>query len=94
MRAIAADARSAKPFSWTGVKDRARLDSFFDPFGNLDVRGRAHVELARTLFAQGKDEAARRSLDTLAATLSPRKAQQLQGYTPLLEPAAPATKTP
>lgn len=93
-RAIAADAQSAKPFGWTGVKDRARIDSFFDPFGNLDVRERAQVELARTLFAQGKDAEAQRSLDTLATTLSPRKALQLQGYTPLLKPAAPTANTP
>ncbi|KTE16617.1 hypothetical protein [Sphingopyxis sp. H115] len=93
-QAIADDARSAKPFSWNGVKDRARIDSFFDPFGNLDVHERARVELARTLFAQGKDARAQRTLDTLAATLSPRKALQLQGYTPLLKPAGPVAKTP
>ena len=92
--AIAEDAASAKPFGWTGVKDKSRIDSFFDPFGNLDVRQRARVELARTLFAQGKDVRAQQVLDTLAATLSPRKALQLHGYTPLLKPVAPAAKTP
>ena len=92
--AIAGDTASTRPFAWTGVKDQARIDSFFDPFGNLDVRQRAQVELARTLFAQRKDARAQQSLDTLAATLSPRKALQLRGYTPLLKPAAPAAKTP
>ncbi|NYF33691.1 MULTISPECIES: hypothetical protein [Sphingopyxis] len=92
--AIAGDTASTRPFAWTGVKDQARIDSFFDPFGNLDVRQRAQVELARTLFAQRKDARAHQSLDTLAATLSPRKALQLRGYTPLLKPAAPAAKTP
>ena len=91
---IAGDPASAKPFTWNGVKDRSRIDSFFDPFGNLDVRQRAQVELARTLFGQGKDARARQALDALGAALSPRKALQLQGYTPLLKPAAPAAKAP
>ena len=91
---IAEDAASAKPFGWTGVKDKSRIDSFFDPFGNLDVRQRARVELARTLFAQDKDVRAHQVLDTLAATLSPRKALQLHGYTPLLNPVTTAAKTP
>ncbi len=85
--AIADDAANAVPFTWTGVKDRARIDSFFDPFGNLDVRQRAAVERARTLFAQGKAARAQQGLDALAATLTPRKALQLRGYTPLLQPA-------
>lgn len=85
--AIAGDAASARPFTWDGVKDRARVDSYFDPFGNLEVGQRAQIELARTLFAQGKDARGRQTLDTLAAGLSPRKALQLQGYAPLLKPA-------
>lgn len=85
--AIADDAANAVSFTWTGVKDRARIDSFFDPFGNLDVRQRAAVERARTLFAQGEAARAQQVLDTLAATLTPRKALQLRGYTPLLQPA-------
>lgn len=92
--AIAGAAASARPFTWAGVKDRARIDSFFDPFGNLDVRRRAQLELARTLFAQGKDARARQTLNTLASGLSPRMALQLHGYTPLLAPAAPAANTP
>ncbi len=88
--AIANDKEAGKLFSWDGVKDRARIDSFFDPFGNLDVRQRARVELARTLFAQGKNARAEQNLDQLAGELSPRKALQLRGYTPLLKPAKPS----
>lgn len=88
--AIASDAAAGKPFRWDGVKDRARIDSFFDPFGNLDVRQRARVELARTLFAQGKAAQAGQLLDAIGAELTPRKALQLRGYTPLLK----ASKTP
>lgn len=88
--AIVNDKEAGKPFSWDGVKDRARIDSFFDPFGNLDVRQRAQVELARILFAQGKDARAEQYLDQLASQLSPRKALQLRGYTALLKPAKPS----
>ncbi len=90
--AIANDAAAAKPFSWDGVKDRARIDSFFDPFGNLDVRQRARIEFVRTLFAQGKTARAEQLLDQLASELSPRKALQLRGYAPLLRPPAPPAK--
>lgn len=83
--AIASDAAAATPFTWDGVKDRARIDSFFDPFGNLAVRQRARIELARTLFAQGKDARADQLLAAIEAELSPRKALQLRGYTPLLK---------
>lgn len=89
--AIAADPTAATPLTWNGVKDEVRIDSFFDPFGNLDVRQRARVELARSLFALGKARRAEAELARIAAELSPRKALQLRGYTPLLKPAA---KTP
>ena len=86
--AIAADPAAATPAMWNGVKDGARIDSFFDPFGNLDIRQRARVERARSLFALGKAKQAETELARLAAELSPRKALQLHGYTPLLKPAA------
>jgi hypothetical protein len=86
--AIAADPAAAAPLTWNGVKDSARIDSFFDPFGNLDIRQRARVELARSLFALGKAKQAEAKLANLAAELPPRKALQLHGYTPLLKPAA------
>lgn len=89
-KAIAADPAAATPLTWNGVKDDARIDSFFDPFGNLEVRQRARVELARSLFALGNANQAEAELARLAADLSPRKALQLQGYTPLLKPATQA----
>lgn len=85
--AIAKDGAAATPFTWDGVKDRARIDSFFDPFGNLDVRQRARIELARTFFALGNDARAGQYLGVVEAELSPRKASQLRGYIPLLKPA-------
>lgn len=89
--AIAAEPAAARPFTWDGVKDRSRIDSFFDPFGNLDVQRRARIELARTFFAQGREVRAGKALEQAGAGLSPRKVLQLKGYAPMLRPAA---KTP
>jgi len=37
-------------FKWTGVKAFNRLDSYFDPFGNMKVWQRINLELAREYF--------------------------------------------
>lgn len=34
-------------FTYTGVKDTGRVDSFFDPFGNITIKDRLKIELAR-----------------------------------------------
>ncbi|SDZ04301.1 hypothetical protein SAMN04487939_11340 [Lysobacter sp. yr284] len=78
-RAIAAEAGDAR-FAWTGVKDATRVDSWFDPFGNLDVRRRALLEAAREAQAGGDAAAAAGWLDACAAGLSPRQQAQLRGY--------------
>lgn len=78
-RAIAADAGDAR-FAWTGVKDRARVDSWFDPFGNLDVRRRALLEAARESWTAGDHAAANELLDASSEGLSPRQREQLRGY--------------
>ncbi|WP_417882511.1 hypothetical protein [Xanthomarina gelatinilytica] len=41
------DSQPQKNFNWTGVKDRSRIDSYFDPFGNLNLNQRIRLELAR-----------------------------------------------
>lgn len=40
-------------FTWTGVKNKSRLDSYFDPFGNMTLLQRIHLELAREYFIVG-----------------------------------------
>lgn len=68
-------------FTWTGVKDRARLDSFFDPFGNLTVAQRALVEAARLHHALGEHDAAEAIRARLGETLGTElKRLQLDGY--------------
>ncbi|MFK3646865.1 hypothetical protein ACI2IY_00305 [Lysobacter enzymogenes] len=78
-RAVAADAGDSK-FLWNGVKDAARVDSWFDPFGNLDVRRRALLEAAREAQAGGDAATAAGWLDDCAAGLNPRQQAQLRGY--------------
>src|SRR5262249_46937325 len=67
-------------FTWTGVKDEARVDSFFDPFGNLLIRQRAAVELARVLFKTGAADEGARVIAQLDAELGVRKARQIDAY--------------
>lgn len=37
-------------FTYTGVKDKSRIDSYFDPFGNLSVKNRLRVELGKNFY--------------------------------------------
>jgi hypothetical protein len=67
-------------FHWTGVKDRSRLDSTFDPFGNLTVKQRLQVEIARIAHRLGQDARLPPILDQLIGQLTPTKAAQLRSY--------------
>lgn len=78
-RAILADGKDV-PFTWTGVQDASRVDSYFDPFGNLTVHQRTQVELARMLYQTHDAAAANALLPKIQAQLTPRKAAQLAGY--------------
>ncbi|MBL8656686.1 MAG: hypothetical protein JNJ92_04910 [Altererythrobacter sp.] len=71
-------------FTWTGVKDHSRLDSFFDPFGNLTVRQRIRLEMAREMVALGRTGDTVVLRRELAAMLNPAQAAQLHAYWPLL----------
>ena len=51
-------ARDDERFTFTGVKDAARIDSYYDPFGNLSVEQRARLEIARESYKGGRVEAA------------------------------------
>lgn len=74
---------SAKPetqFTWTGVKDRSRLDSYFDPFGNLSVRQRLLVEIARENNKLKQLSPVSEVQKQLTSQLSTLKSQQLAVY--------------
>lgn len=77
--AVATEAGDA-PFTWTGVTDAARIDSYFDPFGNLTVRQRALLEAARELQRNGEDDAAAAIRHELGSALGKRKKAQLAAY--------------
>lgn len=79
-RDIAADADAARRFTWDGVRDRSRVDSYFDPFGNLRIDQRARLEQARALRAQGENADAQALLDGLRNELTPRQGRQLEAY--------------
>jgi hypothetical protein len=67
-------------FTWTGVQNRSRLDSFFDPFGNLTVKQRATLENAREMYKMGRAEEADALREELAAALSAQTSAQLHAY--------------
>ncbi|HEX8694084.1 MAG TPA: hypothetical protein VF746_16805 [Longimicrobium sp.] len=71
-----ADAR----FTWDGVRDRSRLDSYFDPFGNLTVARRALLEAAREHGKLGHAGPAAELRRRLEAGLSPLQRAQLAAY--------------
>jgi hypothetical protein len=79
-RALLADTPAEAAFTWTGVKDRSRLDSFFDPFGNMSVSQRIVLETGRELYALSKPRDAETVRDELAKGLSPTKAGELSAY--------------
>ncbi|HDS1581366.1 TPA: hypothetical protein QEL15_003473 [Stenotrophomonas maltophilia] len=78
-RAIASTAGDAR-FSWTGVSDSRRVDSYFDPFGNLSVRQRALLEAARELGGNTRMGEAQAIAGTIVNELDPVKARQFQAY--------------
>lgn len=78
-REIAARADASRPASWDGVLDRQRVDSYFDPFGNLGIDQRARVELARELGSEEAD-AAETIRAALTKELTPRQARQFDAY--------------
>ena len=79
---IAASVDSTARFTFTGVEDARRLDSYFDPFGNLGVQERAFVEAAREWVRAGEPERAERLRTRLlsAGTWSGLRRAQLAVY--------------
>lgn len=79
---LASSTDSTAHFTFTGVEDRRRLDSYFDPFGNLDVHQRALVEAAREWSCGGQPERAAqvRKRLTSSGAWSPLRVAQLAAY--------------
>ncbi len=77
---IAKEAGGSTDFTWTGVKDVTRLDSYFDPFGNLSVGQRARLEAAREHLRLGQHAEALLVRQELAGELTSRMQRQLEAY--------------
>ncbi|HEX3766566.1 MAG TPA: hypothetical protein VHW23_48060 [Kofleriaceae bacterium] len=71
---------ATETFHWTGVKYASRLDSVFDPFGNVTIKQRIQIEIARLAHALGNDARTQAIADALAAQLSVTQAAQLRAY--------------
>jgi hypothetical protein len=73
---------SKEKFTFNGVKDARRVDSYFDPFGNLTIQQRAWVELAREHTKLGQSAEARRWQEELLSDvgLSELQRAQLRAY--------------
>ncbi|MFL5615051.1 MAG: hypothetical protein ACJ796_15405 [Gemmatimonadaceae bacterium] len=56
---LASSADTMAAFTFTGVEDVRRVDSYYDPFGNLRVRQRAMIEAAREWVRAGQPDRAR-----------------------------------
>lgn len=80
--AIRDAAPEAARFTWDGVKDRSRVDSYFDPFGNLTVRQRAALEMAREHYRLGDVAAGDAIRDELAGALGATARMQFMAYWP------------
>jgi len=78
-REIANRAGTSQLAGWDGVLDRQRVDSYFDPFGNLRIDQRARVELAREL-GNGEADATETIRAALHKELTPRQARQFDAY--------------
>jgi hypothetical protein len=55
--ALANSVADTARFTFTGVEDQRRLDSYYDPYGNMRMRDRALLEAARELLAVDKSAA-------------------------------------
>lgn len=67
-------------WTWTGVKDKSRIDSYFDPFGNLSLKNRIRLELARTYLQLLKHRDAESQLSIIYSELTIYKKSMLAEY--------------
>lgn len=79
---IGRDSAAAVPFTFTGVQDPRRIDSYFDPFGNMTVQQRALIEAARARASRGNVARVNELRSALLATArwTPLQEAQLDVY--------------
>lgn len=67
-------------WSWTGVKDVSRIDSYFDPFGNLTLKERIRLELAREYRKLLKHKEFHNQIEIINSGLNSYKRSMLNFY--------------
>lgn len=67
-------------WSWTGVKDETRIDSYFDPFGNLTLKDRIRLELAREYRKLLKHKEFHNQIEIINSGLNSYKKSMLNFY--------------
>lgn len=65
-------------FTYDGVQDHSRIDSYFDPFGNLGIHQRTLVEIGRENSKLGHHDKAAALLDEVLSSGALSKMQQAQ----------------
>lgn len=67
-------------WTWNGVKDRTRIDSYFDPFGNLTLGDRIRLEMAREYRKLLNDKHYKEQIAIIRAKLSANKKAMFDHY--------------
>lgn len=67
-------------WTWNGVKDKTRVDSYFDPFGNLPLDDRIRLELAREYRRLSNDKNYKQHIAIIRAKLSTYKKAMFDHY--------------
>jgi len=67
-------------WSWNGVKDETRIDSYFDPFGNLTLKDRIRLEIAREYRKLSKHNACQNQIEIINSGLNSYKKSMLNFY--------------
>ncbi|WP_294274615.1 hypothetical protein [uncultured Chryseobacterium sp.] len=67
-------------WTWTGVKDNSRIDSYFDPFGNLSLKDRIRLETARESMKLSQQKEFQNQIDLIDQGLTFYKKSMLHFY--------------
>lgn len=70
----------ATAFTWNGVKDKSRIDSYFDLFGNLSFKKRIRLEIAREFRKMANEKMYRKEIELLSEGMNDYKKQMLMVY--------------
>lgn len=67
-------------FTWNGIKDKTRLDSYFDPFGNISLKKRIRLEIAREFRKMRNEKMFEKEINLISEGMNDYKKQMLMVY--------------